>query len=135
MWYKNLNQTSLLQNLYKDIPSLTNIVIRVIKIEDNGRRISIHFDMSVYADHPSEDWVEAGYNTVHITMKFFEIKELSMQSLRPPYLGDITINSVKGDLLNIQVHGSIEMSFKAFTGSIENIDGYINNLFPTIYDL
>lgn len=123
MWYKHLDQTFFLQKLYENVPELTDIKIKIIEIDDEGRRISFHFDMPVYADHPPEKWIRAGYNTVYVEMDFSGILELSIKSYRPPYHGDITIHSVTEDLFEINVKGTFVMSFKADFGMIQRITG------------
>jgi hypothetical protein len=123
MWYKHLDQNYFLQKLYEQVPELTGIEIKIIEIKDEGRKISLHFDMPVYADYPPEKWIRAGYNTMYVEMDFFSIYELSIQSQGPPYHSDITIHSHTGDLIDIQLHGNIEMSFKAEAGMIQRITG------------
>lgn len=135
MWYVDLDRNFVLQKLYDDVPELTKIEIGAIKLENAGRRISIHFELPVYANHPPQNWIDSGYNTVYVIMNFVDIQELSVHSQQPPYHGDITINFDKENLLDIQVHGTVEMSFKAADGMIQEISGYMKDLSRSIYDI
>ncbi|WP_255299180.1 Imm50 family immunity protein [Bacillus pseudomycoides] len=66
MWYSNLEGNRFISNLYNEAPSLLDVRIVAVKIEDEGKKISINFNMPKFADNPPKKWKDLNYNTVFI---------------------------------------------------------------------
>jgi hypothetical protein len=55
---------------------LKNVRIAEMNIHDEGRIISIKFDMPYYAESPPNKWVELGNNTVPLELIYRLYKKL-----------------------------------------------------------
>ncbi|WEZ61652.1 Imm50 family immunity protein [Bacillus subtilis] len=126
MWYKMIEQSHFLKSLYNQIPKLENIRIEGIYIKEEGRKITLHFDMPFYAENIPKKWAELGYNSVALQVDFFKIYSLEMNTVSDTYRGNIDINKDEKGLLEISVTGEIRAKIKADYGFIQSINGYIN---------
>lgn len=126
MWHELLERNTFIGNLYSDVPELKNVRIAGIKIHDEGGRLTIEFDMPVYAEFPPEKWIKCGDNTVFVEADFFDLTEVNIQSTESIYRGDIKITKDENNLIDIQISGTIQAQIKAGFGMIQSVRGYIN---------
>ncbi|EEM18355.1 hypothetical protein COM13_11815 [Bacillus pseudomycoides] len=128
MWYSNLEGNRFISNLYNEAPSLLDVRIVAVKIEDEGKKISINFNMPKFADNPPKKWKDLNYNTVFVQLDFFDIQELTLKSSNDKYRGDINIELDKDGNFNINISGSVCMNLKADYGIIQSVSGYIDTI-------
>ncbi|MES5918928.1 hypothetical protein QCI44_12870 [Bacillus cereus group sp. RP37] len=55
MWYINLEGSRFISNLYNEAPSLSDVRIVAVKIEDEGKKISVNFNIPKFADNPPKN--------------------------------------------------------------------------------
>jgi len=120
MWYEYLSKTVYLHKLYKIIPSLNDVQITKISINDEGNRITLAFVMPTYADFPPAKW--DGYNVAVVEVDFFGISKLQLDTVANTYRGDISIEKNEYGLLEITVEGSLSLSIIADAGLIQRVD-------------
>ncbi|PEA80730.1 Imm50 family immunity protein [Bacillus pseudomycoides] len=128
MWYSNLEGNRFISNLYNEAPSLLDVRIVAVKIEDEGKKISIHFNIPKFADNPPKKWKDSNYNTVFVQLDFFDIQELTLKSSIDKYRGDINIELDKDGKFSINISGSVCMNLKADYGIIQSVSGYIDTI-------
>ncbi|MDM5186430.1 Imm50 family immunity protein [Bacillus sp. DX4.1] len=128
MWYSDLEGNRFISNLYNEAPSLLDVRIVAVKIEDEGKKISINFNMPKFADNPPKKWKDLNYNTVFVQLDFFDIQELTLKSSNDKYRGDINIELDKNGKFNINISGSVCMNLKADYGIIQSVSGYIDTI-------
>ncbi|MED1092691.1 Imm50 family immunity protein [Bacillus paramycoides] len=128
MWYSNLEGNRFISNLYNEAPSLLDVRIVAVKIEDEGKKISINFNIPKFADNPPKKWKDLNYNTVFVQLDFFDIQELTLKSSNGKYRGDINIELDKDGKFNINISGSVCMNLKADYGIIQSVSGYIDTI-------
>ncbi|MBD5798655.1 hypothetical protein BHU24_23950 [Bacillus pseudomycoides] len=128
MWYSNLEGNRFISNLYNEAPSLLDVRIVAVKIEDEGKKISINFNMPKFADNPPKKWKDLNYNTVFVQLDFFDVQELTLKSSNDKYRGDINIELDKDGNFNINISGSVCMNIKADYGIIQSVSGYIDTI-------
>ncbi|SFC82725.1 Immunity protein 50 [Bacillus sp. 491mf] len=128
MWYSDLEGNRFISTLYKEAPSLLDVRIVAVKIEDEGKKVSINFNMPKFADNPPEKWEQLNYNTVFVQLDFFDIQELTLKSSNDKYRGDIHIELDKDGKFNINISGSVSMNLKADYGIIQSVSGYIDTI-------
>ncbi|ENQ3105773.1 hypothetical protein ACEOWJ_001760 [Bacillus cereus] len=128
MWHSDLEGNRFILNLYKEAPSLLDVRIVAVKIEDEGKKVSINFNMPKFADNPPKKWEQLNYNTVFVQLDFFDIQELTLKSSNDKYRGDIHIELDKDEKFNINISGSVCMNFKADYGIIQSVSGYIDTI-------
>lgn len=128
MWYSNLEGNRFISNLYNEAPSLLDVRIVAVKIEDEGKKISINFNIPKFADKPPKKWKDLNYNTVFVQLDFFDIQELTLKSSNDKYRGDINIELDKDGKFNINISGSVCMNLKADYGIIQSVSGYIDTI-------
>lgn len=126
MWHQYLQENRFISTLYSAVPQLNNVRISALKILDEGRRVTIQFDMPVYTEKPPQKWVDSGYNTVFVEVDLFDIREISLKSMDKNYRGDIEIKKDENGLIAISIHGSIQATIKADVGMIQSVRAYIN---------
>ncbi|MFD4707215.1 Imm50 family immunity protein [Gottfriedia sp. NPDC058432] len=127
MWYLSLENNLFLTNLYNEVPELKNIKIENINIVDGGRKVTLCFDMPIYAENPPQKWVNLGNNTVWVELDFFDISELEIKSMKTLEKCDIEIKYVENSFI-INITGTVDASMIAEYGYIQKVEGYINNL-------
>lgn len=129
MWHEDLDGNVFLSNLYNEVPPLLDVRIVAIKVEDEGRKISISFNMPKFADNPPRKWGDLNYNTVFVELAFYDLQELVIKSLgNEKYRGDIRIENDNEDKLNINISGAVDMGLKADFGKIQSVSGYIDTI-------
>ncbi|HDR6300720.1 MULTISPECIES: Imm50 family immunity protein [Bacillus] len=128
MWYINLEGSRFISNLYNEAPSLSDVRIVAVKIEDEGKKISVNFNIPKFADNPPKKWKDLNYNTVFVQLDFFDIQELTLKSSNNKYRGDINIELDKDGKFNINILGSVCMNLKADYGIIQSVSGYIDTM-------
>ncbi|HDR8172607.1 TPA: hypothetical protein QC096_003841 [Bacillus thuringiensis] len=128
MWYSNLEGSRFISNLYNEAPSLSDVRIVAVKIEDEGKKISVNFNIPKFADNPPKKWKDLNYNTVFVQLDFFDIQELTLKSSNNKYRGDINIELDKDGKFNINILGSVCMNLKADYGIIQSVSGYIDTM-------
>ncbi|MGG5773670.1 Imm50 family immunity protein [Bacillus sp. X2(2017)] len=115
-----------MNSLYNRIPQLENVRIEGIYIKEEGRKVTLHFDMPFYAENIPKKWSNLGYNSIALQVDFFDIHSLEMKTSSDTYRGNIDINKDEKGLLDINVTGEIRAKIKAEYGFIQSINGYIN---------
>ncbi|SDX06338.1 Imm50 family immunity protein [Paenibacillus sp. CF384] len=124
MWYDNLSENTFIKMLYKDVPPLKNLRIEEIKISREGDRITIGFDLPVFADNPPKKWIEGGYTTVFVELDFFDIQEITLRSSNNTYRGNIDIEKDDLGFININISGTVEATIKAGSGLFQSVRGF-----------
>ena len=127
MWVDNLLRNTFILNLYNEVPLLEDVRIQAIKIEDEGSKVSLNFDMPVFVDNPPKKWIQLGYNTVFVELDFFCVDGLAVASYNKPYRGDVCIKQDKKGMLEIGISGSLNVNFKAESGMFQSVRGYFRN--------
>ncbi len=126
MWHKVLKRNHFLVNLYDQVPELNDVRIAEIKVYDEGRIVSIQFDMPYFADHPPAKWVEQGNNTVSVRVDFSAIQEFQLHSGTLDYKGTIRIAQDDLDIINVQITGTLNVLIKAESALVQSITGYVS---------
>lgn len=127
MWHKVLERNQFISSLYQEVPKLINVRIVAIKITDEGRRVSINFNMPKFADNAPSKWHNSGYNTVFIELDFFDVEEFSVSYCKENLRGTINIEKNEEDKLNVVISGFVNMNLVAHIGMIQAVSGYIDN--------
>jgi len=126
MWFEILDGNRFIINLYVKVPELKNVRIEGIKIHNEGRKVTIEFDMPFYAEIPPKRWMNLGFNSILVEVNFFDIHEINLQSIESKYRADIKIYKDEIDLINMKISGSLNAFIKADTGIIQSVRGYMN---------
>lgn len=126
MWHEHLVENKFLSTLYSEVPRLRNVCIHEVKVCEEGRKVTIRFDMPYYADNPPDKWKRSGYNTVHIEIDFFDIHEIALKSVERVYVGDIEIKSQDSGLV-VCITGSLDLLAKVDVGVIKGVRAYTNS--------
>jgi hypothetical protein len=125
VWYEHFLDYKFITMIYSNVPSLENIRIEKIEISREGDRITVAFDLPIFADIPPRKWVDRGYTTTFVEIDFFDIKEVSLKSNNNTYRGNIDIKTDigSGDFI-VKITGTVEAEIKAGAGLIQSIRGY-----------
>ena len=128
MWYDKLIQNNSLEQLYKDVPALTDVEINQISLKRDGEEVSIIFELPVYPDNPPAKWNDC--NTVSVEISFSVISGFELE-LKEGYMhGNIDISSQDGNL-KINILGNLKCSFVAETAVIQRFSAYIKENIDT----
>src|SRR5699024_12716099 len=68
---------------------------------NEGRKVTIEFDMPFYAENPPKKWMNLGFNSILVEVDFFDIHEIDLQSIESKYRADIEIYKDEIDLVNM----------------------------------
>jgi len=128
MWHKVINENKFISLLYNEVPELINVNIINVKLEDQGRKVSLLFVMPEYADHPPKKWNRLKYNSIVVELNFFDVNDLSFTSTNKDLSGDISIESNDHNTLKVRVSGTLTLSLEASGGLIQKIEGYIDEI-------
>ena len=128
MWYEGLERNFFISKLYSQIPELVNVRIYSLKILDEGDRITLSFDMPLYADKPPEKWVNQGYNKVFVEIDFFDVHELWFKSDERRYRGDVKIVQDTGGMFTVEINGTVQAKIKASVGVLQSVNGYLDGI-------
>jgi hypothetical protein len=128
MWHKVLERNQFISSLYQEVPKLINVRIVAIKITDEGRRVSINFNMPMFADNAPSKWHNSGYNTVFVELDFFDVQEFNVSYCKENLRGTINIEKNEEDKFKVDISGSVNMNLVADIGIIQSVSGYIDNL-------
>ena len=125
MWYDCLERTEFLRKLYKEIPSLDDVDVRIesLVISDEGSRVTICFDMPHYADFPPEKW--SGSNTAFVELDFFGITKLEFSTTSSRYRGKIVIAKNAEGLLKVGIRGNLNLDILADCGLLQHVKAYL----------
>src|SRR5690625_316277 len=126
MWHKHLENNYFLSKLYDEVPEIINTEILHIQINHEGDKLTILFMMPKYADNPPEKWNSSSYNSVIVELDFHEVEELSLTYNGKEFMsGDIKIESNDNGLLDVSISGTVDLTFKAYSGYIQSLKGVI----------
>ena len=128
MWHRVLERNQFISSLYHEVPKLINVRIVGIKITDEGRRVSLHFNMPKFADNPPAKWRKSGYNAVFVELDFFDIQELKVSYSKENLMGNIILEKNEQDKFNVRISGAVNMELVADIGIIQTVSGYIDHL-------
>lgn len=64
--------------------------IEGIYIIEEGRKVTLQFDMPFYAENIPKKWADSGYNSIALQVDFFKIYSLEMSTVSDR--GNIEIN-------------------------------------------
>jgi hypothetical protein len=125
VWYEHFNDNKFISMIYSNVPPLENLRIEKIEISREGDRITVAFDLPIFADKPPAKWVDGGYTTTFAELDFFDIKEVVLKSKNNTYRGNIDIKKdiVTGDFI-VKITGTVEAEIIAGAGLIQSIRGY-----------
>jgi hypothetical protein len=125
MWYEHFLENTFISMIYTNVPSLENIRIEKIEISREGDRITVAFDLPIYADKPPTKWVERGYTTTFVEIDFFDIKEVDLKSNNNTYRGNIDIKTDDdtGNFI-VNITGTVEAKINAGAGLIQSVSAY-----------
>lgn len=129
MWHKDLESNRFISSLYQEIPELINVSILAIKIKEEGRRVTITFNMPMFADNAPLKWKNSGYNAVLVEIDFFDILEFNMSYSKEYLRGTIKIEKNEEDKFKVTIFGTVNMNMIAEIGIIQSVKGYINELY------
>lgn len=125
MWHEILDKNNYIKSLYTQVPSLINVRINAIKVEDEGQRISLEFIMPTFAHTPPKKWINLQYNAVYIKLDFFQMEYLTFKLTKDKMQGNISIEKSKENKLKISIVGNVNLELIARYGMIQSVDGYI----------
>lgn len=128
MWHKFLEKNQFISNLYHVVPGLINVRIVAINITDEGRRVSINFNMPKFADNVPSKWSNLGYNTIFVELDFFDVQELNVSYCKESMKGTVNIEKNDEDKFKVNISGVVNMNLVADIGMIQSVSGYIDNL-------
>ena len=128
MWHKVLDRNQFISSLYHEVPQLIHVRIVGIKITDEGRRVSLHFNMPKFADNPPAKWRKSGYNAVFVELDFFDIQELKVSYSKENLMGNITLEKNEEDKFKVHISGAVNMDLVADIGIIQTVSGYLDHL-------
>jgi len=81
--------------------------------------------MPKYADNPPKKW-SLSNNTIIVELDFSEIEELSLTyNGKESLSGDIKIELNDNELLDISISGTVDLTFRAYSGFIQSVKGVI----------
>jgi hypothetical protein len=124
VWYDVLERNNFLVSLYNKLPELKNVRIAEMNIHDEGRIISIKFDMPYYAERPPKKWVELGDNTVSVRIDLSAVQEINLNSGSSDYRADIEILKDESELIVVRITGTVNALIKADSGFVQSVTGY-----------
>src|SRR5690625_7577569 len=85
--------------------------------------------MPRYADHPPSKW-SLSNNSIIVEIDFSEVEELSLTYNSKEFLsGDIKIELNDNGLLDVSISGTVDLTFKAYSGYIQMVEGMIVETF------
>jgi len=126
MWHKHLDNNYFISQLYDEVPEIINTEIINIQINHEGEEFTISFMMPRYADNPPKKWELSNNNSIIIELDFSEVEELSLTYNSKELLsGDIKIELNDNGLLDINISGTVDLTFKAYAGYIQSVKGII----------
>jgi len=129
MWHKHLDNNYFISKLYDEVPEIINTEILKIQINREGEKLTISFMMPRYADHPPKKW-SLSNNSIIVEIDFSELEELSLTYNGKKIIsGDIKIESNGNGLLDVSISGTVDVSFKAYSGYIQMVEGMIVETF------
>src|SRR5690625_1019051 len=128
MWHKVINENKFISLLYDEVPELINVNIINVKLEDQGRKVSLLFVMPEYADHPPKKWHRLKYNSIVVELNFFDVNDLSFTSTNKDLSGDISIESNDHNTLNTHLSVTLTLNLKASGRLIQKMEGYIDEI-------
>ena len=86
--------------------------------------------MPRYADHPPSKWSLSNNNSIIVEIDTSELEELSLTYNSKEFLsGDIKIESNDNGLLDVSISGTVDLTFKAYSGYIQSVEGMIVETF------
>src|SRR5690625_6292466 len=114
MWHKHLDNNYFISQLYDEVPELINTEILHIQINREGEKLTIKFLMPKYADNPPKKWKLLDNNSVVVELDFYGVEELSLTYNSKEFLsGDIKIESNDNGLFDVNISGTVDVSFKS----------------------
>lgn len=128
MWYENLENSKFIKSLYINVPQIVNVRIAKLEVLDEGNRVSISFDMPCYPDKIPKKWENEDYNTVFISLDFFSIHHISMNSSSSCYIGSLDVQEKEDGLLAISIKGTLNLEVIAESGLVQSVRGYYNDI-------
>lgn len=127
MWHKFLERNQFISSLYREVPKLVDVRIVAIKITDDGRRVTINFNMPKFADNAPSKWHNSGYNTVFVELDFFDVQEFNVSYFKENMKGTINIEKDEEYKFKVHISGSVNMNLVADIGMIQSVSGYIDS--------
>jgi len=126
MWHKHLDNNYFISQLYDEVPELINTEILHIQINREGEKLTVAFKMPKYADNPPKKWSMLNNNSIIVELDFSEIEELTLTYNSKELLsGDIKMELNGNGLLDISISGTVDLTFRAYSGFIQSVKGII----------
>jgi hypothetical protein len=102
---------------YAAPPELHGVEIHSVRLYRDGPTIELIVEMPRFPDTVSKRW-PVGANTAHATLRFFDLRDVSISSFGRSNIGDLHIDRTEDDLIQFR----FECSGAALSGTASFFD-------------
>ena len=126
MWMNLLESSQALKSIFNDEPVLKDVILHEVSFRDNGASLFLKIDLNEYPKKQPKKWEISKFNTVQLTLEFWEIDKLIMENWETTNLVNIQLLLVD-EKINLSINGSISLKCNADIFSIGKISAYQNS--------
>jgi Immunity protein 50 len=123
-WYHQCVNPQAIDSLYSSAPPLERWELREVSILEDGPRVNLRADLSVFPDHPPQRW-HSDFTVAQITISLIGISDLSVTGWAQNNAGVFTLLRESPDTLRFTFESdSTRLRGRCVIAHISKISGY-----------
>lgn len=128
-WYELAENPHVMTELYQTVPLLEAIDVMSLALDEDGKMI-VEADLPQFADKPPSRWVEVGYNTIHILLKFDGIEAIQITQWSIENLVDLHIEAMAEGQISLRaIAPECHFQARARSFKIADVRAYLRGTF------
>lgn len=113
MWADRLSadQSGDLRRLYTEVPDLSGITVRHVRLLRLGPGLVVRFDLPSFPDRAPSGW--AGLDRLQCHLMFLAVDHVSLDGDRLPAIASMSLSDLAENRIAVEVTGAVRLSFTA----------------------
>ena len=103
MWVDKLENPEAITSIYSHAPTLKNVRVTYISMDENGPTVTLHFNPQKAPDKQSPRWKRAGVNAVTIMLQLMAVEQLTVENWPSETSVDIELSRDNGNKLHLSI--------------------------------
>jgi hypothetical protein len=126
-WTNFLANPKSLTSIFSTPPSLENIRLLRLHLDENGPTLRLEVDINDYPDTPPPKWKEQGFNQVQLQLSFFPIESINITGWCTDNVGLIEFKSTETGIAVIADMATLSLRFECESCFCDKVSGYLNS--------
>ncbi len=127
-WLDLLANPDTIKAIYHDtVPSLNSVNIYEVIFHQDGPRVTLRFDLSIYPAAQPKKWESQGFNTVQVQLDIVGVTKSSFTGWETKNLVDIELSGLDNSVRLNASTGQFKVELHGASAFVQKVSGYCRN--------